>query len=178
MNCGWAPSALIRRLCSRWSKRTPPRPRRRRNPRHRPAWQRRALGSRVRDEGLSRALTRSVMDYLAQFIDAETAETFAAFRRARNITSVERPHHRRLLLPGPDALHNAKVSNGVVFRGRDFQRVEVQEVRVLAGVVRHQIIRDDRMRRVACGDVAEEVYILATLIEYMKKREDWKKRET
>ena len=166
---GLPPSTLIRRLCSRRSKRTPPRPRRRWHPRDGSAGQRRALCSRVRHESHARALTRSVMDYLAQLMAAETVETLAAFRRAIHVASVQRPHHRRLLLPGPDALHDAKVASLVIFRGRDFEWWEVQEVPMRIFVVRHQVIRDDRMPSiVGCWYEAEEIYILATLIEYKK----------
>ena len=87
------------------------------------------------------------MDDLAEFIGSETVETFAPFRRALHIASVDRPHHRRLLLPRSDGLYDAKVPDGMRFHGRDFDWREVQEVRMHVVVVRHQIIRYDRMQR-------------------------------
>ena len=160
------------RRCTRWS--TRPNPRTSQWPNQRPSCAlrrtlaRSAFGSGMLDECLALILSRLMVAYLDELPLAKSQNSGAALGWALNIAAIYCPHHRSLLVPRSKRFHDAKVSDNVLVHWRNFSRGKVEKVRILVGIVRHQMVWDDWMRTGIGAEQASEVYMLVTLLEYIE----------
>lgn len=109
-------------------------------------------------------LATEVVANLDQLLDLQPVLAFTASRRTGHIAPVQGPHVRCLLFLGTERPHDTEVVVGVFF-GRLGLCREVQEVSATVGIVREEVIRNDRMEPRIGPMETGGVYILATPLE-------------